>query len=167
MKIGTLQISTMITQQQFAQLLPLAVVWAKQQENYILQNGVELTQSQQSDARLASVSKSENVRLLKVNQIPLPEEPVLRTAAQITGLITRNTIGLTLRYGIFIREDFLNDRKLVVHELVHVSQYERLGSIGQFLQKYLQECITIGYPQAPMEQEATTLSNRIVVASNF
>lgn len=156
----------MITPQQFTELLPLAVTWAEQQENLILQNGVFLTSSQQAEARLASVVSFGKVKLLRVNQIPLPSEPALRTAAQTTGLITRNTIGLTLRYGIFVREDFWNDRKLVVHELVHVAQYERLGSIGQFLQKYLQECITIGYPQAPMEQEAITLSSKIMAASN-
>lgn len=156
-----------ITPQQFAQLFPLAVAWAEQQENHILQNGVQLTSSQITDARLVSVVNPEKVRLLKVNQIPLPSEPSLRTAAQMTGLITANTIGLTLRYGVFIRRDFWNDRKIVVHELVHVAQYERLGGIDKFLQKYLQECIIIGYPQAPMEQEAITLSNKIVAASNF
>jgi len=157
----------MITPQQFAELFPLAVTWAEQQENYILQNGILLTLSQVTDARLIPVVNPEKVRLLSVNQIPLPNEPSLRTAAQMIGLITTNTIGLTLRYGVFIRKDFWNDRKIVVHELVHVAQYERLGGIGQFLQKYLQECIAIGYPQAPMEQEAITLSNKIVSASNF
>ena len=157
----------MITPQQFTELLPLAVTWAEQQENFILQNGVFLTSSQQAEARLASVVSPEKVKLLRVNQIPLPSEPSLRTAAQMMGLITTNTIGLTLRYGVFIREDFWNDRKTVVHELVHVAQHERLGGIDQFLQKYLQECIINGYPQAPMEQEAITLSNKIVTASNF
>lgn len=156
----------MLTPQQFNQLLPLAVAWAEQQENYILQNGVKLTPSQLTDARLISVVSLEKVRLLKVNQIPLPNEPSLRNAAQMMGLITTNTIGLTLRYGVFIREDFWNDRKIVVHELVHVAQYERLGGIDQFLQKYLQECITFGYPKAPMEQEAIKLSNKIVGASS-
>lgn len=151
----------MITPQQFAQLLPLAVAWAEQQENYILQNGLRLVPSQLTDAISVSVVKPEKVRLLRVNQIPLPSEPLLRTAAQITGLITENTIGLTLRYGIFIREDFWNDRKLVIHELVHVAQYERLGGILEFLQQYLQECISIGYPQAPLEQEAITLSSQV------
>ncbi len=157
----------MITPQQFAELFPLAVTWAEQQENYILQNGILLTPFQVTDARLIPVVNPEKVRLLSVNQIPLPNEPSLRTTAQMTGLITTNTIGLTLRYGVFIRKDFWNDRKIVAHELVHVAQYERLGGIGQFLQKYLQECITIGYPQAPMEQEAITLSNKIVSASNL
>ncbi len=157
----------MITPQQFAELFPLAVAWAEQQENCILQNGILLTPSQVTDARLIPVVNPEKVRLFSVNQIPLPNEPSLRTAAQMTGLITTNTVGLTLRYGVFIRKDFWNDRKIVVHELIHVAQYERLGGIGQFLQKYLQECIIIGYPQAPMEQEAITLSNKIVSASNF
>ncbi len=154
----------MITPQQFYQLLPLAVSWAEQQENYILQNGDQLTTSQLTDAKLVQVASPEKVRLLKVDQIPLPNESSLRNAAQMLGLITANTIGLTLRYGVFIRKDFWNGRKIVVHELVHVVQYERLGGIDQFLQKYLQECITIGYPQAPMEQEAIKLSNKIVGA---
>lgn len=156
----------MITPQQFYQLLPLAVSWAEQQENYILQNGVQLSASQLTDAKLVKVVSSEKVRLFKVDQIPLPNELSLRSAAQMLGLITANTVGLTLRYGVFIRKDFWNDRKIVVHELVHVTQYERLGGIDQFLQKYLQECIIIGYPQAPMEQEAIKLSNQIVGASN-
>jgi len=157
----------MITPQQFTQLLPLAIAWAEQQENYILQNGIQLTLSQVSDARLIPVVNPEKVRLLKVNLIPLPSEASLKSAAQMLGLITSNTIGLTLRYGVFIRNDFWNGRKIVIHELVHVAQYERLGGIGNFLQRYLQECITFGYPSAPMEQEAITLSNKIVSASNF
>lgn len=152
----------MITPQQFIQLLPLAVAWAEQQENHILQNGVQLIGSQIADAKLVPVINPEKVRLLKVNQIPLPVEPLLRSAAQMMNLISRNTIGLTLRYGIFVREDFWNNRKLVIHELVHVSQYETLGSLEQFLRNYLQECLTVGYPQAPMEQEAMRLAGKIV-----
>ena len=157
----------MITPQQFVQLLPLAIAWAEQQENYILRNGVQLTISQLTDAKLVQVVSPEKVRLLKVDQIPLPNESSLRNAAQMLGLITANTIGLTLRYGVFIRKDFWNGKKIVVHELVHVSQYEKLGGIGKFLQKYLQECISFGYPGAPMEQEAITLSNKIVAVSNL
>jgi hypothetical protein len=40
-----------------------------------------------------------------------------------------------------------------VHELGHTLQYERLGGFEAFLRQYLFECITIGYPAAPMEQE--------------
>ena len=56
--------------------------------------------------------------------------------------------------GIFIRDDHWDSRRLVVHQLAHTMQYERLGSIESFLRQYLHECITTGYLAAPMEQEA-------------
>lgn len=151
----------MLKPEQFEQLLPITVNWAKEQENYIFQNGVFLSEEQAKDARSVSVKHPEKVKLLKVDSIPLPANPSLRTAAQNTGLITPNTIGLTLRYGIFIRSEYWNQRKLIAHELVHVSQYERLGGIFEFLQKYLKECIEIGYPQAPMEQEAINKAREV------
>jgi hypothetical protein len=61
---------------------------------------------------------------------------------------------MTLRYGIFVRSDCWGDRRLLVHELVHVAQYERLGGFRAFLRQYLQECITPGYPFGELEQEA-------------
>ena len=41
---------------------------------------------------------------------------------------------------------------MVVHELGHTAQYERLGGFEPFLRQYLSQCLTIGYPEAPMEQ---------------
>jgi hypothetical protein len=54
----------------------------------------------------------------------------------------------------------LKDPKLVAHELMHVAQYERLGSIPAFLQQYLSEVNQYGYPAAPMEQEAIAFAER-------
>jgi hypothetical protein len=96
-----------------------------------------------------------------VEEIPLPENPALRSAAEATGLISPLTIGLTLRYGIFIQADSWGERRLLVHELAHVAQYERLGGFRPFLQRYLMECITIGYPEAPLEQEAKHVEREI------
>jgi hypothetical protein len=92
----------------------------------------------------------------------MPEHPLLRAAANDTQLISPNTGGLTLRYGIFICADCWGDRRLVFHELVHVWQYEKLGGFQPFLQQYLHECVTIGYPAAPMEQEAITTTARLL-----
>jgi hypothetical protein len=144
----------MITIEQFKMLLPLACVWAEEQEQIILRDGVPLTSDQIADAVTIGVSHPEKVRLLKVRPIPVPTHPALRAAAEATNLISPQTAGLTVRYGIFIRADCWTDRKLVFHELVHTLQYERLGGFQPFLQQYLMECITIGYPEAPMEQEA-------------
>jgi len=46
------------------------------------------------------------------------------------------------------------DRRLLVHELAHVAQYERFGGFRRFLFQYLQECINPGYPLGDLELEA-------------
>ena len=136
-------------------LLPMACAWAEEQETIILRDGVELTPSLLEDAQRVGISKPHRVRLRVVEQMPLPPHPVLRGAAEQLGLISPLTIGLTLRYGIFIRSDYWGDRRLVVHELAHVAQYERLGGFRAFLERYLDECIRPpGYPFGPLEEEA-------------
>ncbi len=141
------------------QLLPLAVTWAEEQEERILETGKALSASQIADARQIGVASPQDVRLLTVPRIPLPKHPELRTAALAARLLTENTIGLTVRYGIFIRADCLADRRLVAHELVHTLQYERLGGVGPFMSAYLRECILPpGYPHGPLEQEAVRRS---------
>jgi hypothetical protein len=114
------------------------------------------------DARSVGVARPERVRLLNVPAIPMPEHSILRLAGEATGMMSSSTAGLTLRYGIFIRSDLANDRALIVHELVHTGQYERCGSVAGFLNQYLHECLTIGYPAAPMEQEAITVSGHLL-----
>ena len=152
----------MVTQEQFKILLPIAVAWAEEQEEIILRNGIQLTDYQIADARALRISQPDKVRLMNVASIPMPEEPLLKAAAEATHLISPLTAGLTLRYGIFIRSDCWGDRRLVIHELVHTSQYERLGGFFPFLQEYLRQCLTIGYPEAPMEQEAILTTERLI-----
>ena len=41
----------MITPEQFTTLLPLAAIWAGEQEEIILREGVQLTETQMTDAR--------------------------------------------------------------------------------------------------------------------
>ena len=142
-------------------LLPLASAWAEEQEATILREGVALTARLLEDARRIGVAHPDQVRLRVVDHVPLPSNPILLAAAEQTGLISPLTAGLTLRYGIFIRSDCWGDRKLVVHELAHVAQYERLGGFHPFLELYLQECITPGYPFGPLEQEARKVDQEI------
>jgi len=153
---------SIMTPQQFEMLLPLACAWAEEQECAILQSGVALSESQLADARRVGIAQAERVRLLPVVQIPAPTHPVLAAAARTTNLITPLTHGLTLRYGIFVRADYGEQRALIVHELVHTLQYERLGGFEGFLRPYLLECITPpGYPYGPMEQEAVTTAAKL------
>lgn len=139
---------------QFDKLLPLAVEWANKQEKIILGNGQSLNKDLSVIATKIGIVHVEKIRIILVPAIPLPDDPILKEACQQTQLISPRTVGLTLNYGIFIRTDCASDRKLYIHELAHVAQYEKLGGILQFLKQYLYEVVTIGYPQAPLEQEA-------------
>lgn len=112
----------------FPLLLSFAVRWAKERaEKRILHEGVPLGEPHLSDARLMGVEHPERIRLLRVEGIPLPGNPVLRFAVRISGLFSLHTAGMALRYGIYVRSDFWGDRRLIAHECVHTAQYERRG----------------------------------------
>ena len=146
---------------QFEMLLPLAAAWATEQEQRIVREGVPLSQREVGDASSVGVREPERIRLLRVEAIPRPSQPQLKAACDAIDFLTPATRGLTLGYGIFIRSDCWGDRLLVVHELAHVAQYERLGGILAFLRKYLFECLTMGYAAAPLELEAIAVAARV------
>ena len=153
---------SMITPHQFETLLPLAHAWAAEQERAILESGIALTESQLADARLIGVLQPERVRLLRVAQIPTPADPALAQVVAAAGFISPVATGLAVRYGIFIRDNCWGQRHILVHLLVHVMQYERLGGFNGFLRPYLFECIVPpGYPHGPMEREAFVTSVRL------
>jgi len=143
-------------------VMPMVCLWAEHQESVIIRDGVALTPNQIADARRIGIIAPERVRLRVVDRIPSPLHPVLRFGGRKIGLISDDTIGLTLRYGIFIRADHWGERRLLVHELVHTAQYERLGGFRPFLEAYLLECLTPpGYPFGDLELEAKTIEYEI------
>jgi hypothetical protein len=146
---------------QFEKLLPLATNWAAAVERRILREGVPLSEQGLADARSLGVREPERVRLLALDSVPTPTDLTLRTAVAAIQCLTPATRGLALRYGIFVRSDCWGERRLIAHELVHTAQYERLGGIRPFLRQYLSECLTVGYPAGPMEQEAIATANRL------
>jgi hypothetical protein len=150
---------------QFDFLLPLAANWAIKQEQRMLHAGVPLLAEEIADARAIGVAEPERVRLLQLDNVPVPSHPMLKAAAAAIQFLTPATCGLTLRYGIFVRSDCWRDRRLIAHELAHVMQYERLGGILPFLRQYLLQCLTIGYPEAPLEQEAIRLAAALLSGS--
>jgi hypothetical protein len=145
----------------FETLLPLAAEWASEQERRILRDGVPLSEQEIVDAKAVGVQNPHHIRLLRVDAIPFPAHPMLKLARAAISLLASSPRGLTLQHGIFVRSDCWRDRSLIVHELVHTAQYERLGGIVPFLRKYLFECATIGYREAPMEQEANAIAARV------
>jgi hypothetical protein len=154
-------VAAMVPPGMLKMLLPLACAWAEEQERLILEAGVALTAPQLAAARRIGVKECERVRLRVVQEMPMPENPVLRAAADMTGMLSPDTVGLTLRYGILIRADHWGEWRLVVHELAHTAQYERLGGFHGFLSAYLDECLMSGYPAGPLEQEARRIEREM------
>jgi hypothetical protein len=145
----------------FDMLVPLASGWAAEQEQQILREGIPLSPALMEDAREAGVKEPEKVRLLQVETIPSPSHPLLQAACQATNFVPAEPRGLTIQYGVFLRSDCWMDRPVIVHELVHTAQYERLGGIEPFLRRYLFECATMGYSAATMEKEAIATAARV------
>lgn len=135
-------------------LLPKAVAWAEEQQANILESGSPLSAEQTTVARGVGVSHPEDIRIKLVGQLPLPQDPELAAAALQTGLLGPGMVGLTLFYAIFICDRAYGSRKLIAHECRHVHQYEQRGSISAFLQEYLSQIVTVGYANAPLEQDA-------------
>jgi hypothetical protein len=142
--------------------LPMACRWAEAQEKRILRMGIPLTTGQLSDARCIGVSQPERVRIAFVDKIPFPLNPMIRWLAERMGMMSPKIAGLTLRYGIYIRSDRRDDRRLLVHEFVHTRQYEEHGGFRPFLERYLHECVAVGYPLGPLEQEARLTERKLV-----
>jgi hypothetical protein len=140
--------------------VPVATVWVHRQERRILKNGVPLSASLIADAQRVGVQYPEKVRLQAVAEVP-QMNPLLRVIARKLGLCSPLTSGMSLRYGIYVRSDSWGERDLVIHELAHTVQYERLGGIRPFLKLYLYEClVTPGYPFGPLEEEAKEVEKK-------
>ncbi len=146
---------------QLEMLLPLAAAWAREHEKIILAQGVPLSSPELFEARRAGVREPHKVRLLQVATIPIPSHPLLQAACRATNLVPDSPRGLTLNYGIYVRSDCWGNRPLVVHELVHTAQYERLGGIEPFLRAYLSQCTTVGYSKSAMETEARSTAREL------
>jgi hypothetical protein len=134
-------------------LVPKAIAWAQKQSHLILRSGVSLNEKGTALATRVGVTKPELVRIQYVSELPMPEDPLLREVADATGLIGSDTAGITVGYGIFIVEKCA-DVRLISHELRHVQQYESLGGIEAFMPVYLAQIASVGYHDAPLEQDA-------------
>jgi len=140
----------------------MASAWVQQQEEYILEHGIPLNEDQQIDAYQIGVKDITKVRIWYTDEVPSPQLPELKAAAEWAGLMSAGTLGTAFRYGIFIQSDFRDVRRLIAHELTHTMQYERLGSIDAFLAQYLGECFSVGYAQSPLEREAIEMEKKFV-----
>lgn len=135
-------------------LMPKAISWAQNQSEIGIRDGRALDASLIAIARRVGVSEPHDIRILDVQRLPMPDDPLLMQAAIGTGLLGPGMVGLTLGHAVFVCSGYGADIRLLSHEFRHVHQYERAGSIAAFLPVYLQQVATVGYMNAPLEADA-------------
>jgi hypothetical protein len=135
-------------------IMPAAVAWAERMALEIARFGSPLNEAGTRVARKVGVVRVERVRILEVDVIPLPDDPVLLQVVRLGDFVGDDTNGLALGYGIFIRKGRVGER-LIAHELRHVYQYEQAGSIADFLPQYLMDVAKCGYQNSRFEIDAS------------
>ncbi len=114
------------------ELFPPTLQWVKDLEAKAVTFGKSIPMPYHHYANSVGVSHPDEIRIFPVPSIPLPSHPRVAELAKGLGLITGATQGMTAGYGILLRNDCEGDLRLLVHELVHVGQYERLGLQSSF-----------------------------------
>lgn len=134
-------------------LLPKAIDWCMATSSSAATTGVPLNEGGMEDARAVGVVHPERIRLLVVDTMPTPDNPILATAAASLGFLATSTAGLALGYSILVRKGRLS-RRLLSHECRHVAQFEQAGSLPAFLEAYLNEVVEVGYDDCSFETDA-------------
>ena len=133
--------------------LPLVVLWAKKHHDLIQEQGAELNEEGMEMARSVGVAEPERIRIMLVDEIPFQEDPVVYSLAKSVGMLSGQVSGITFGHSIYIVKACQSAR-IYSHEFRHVHQYETLGSIGEFMEVYLEQVLMFGYHQAPLERDA-------------
>lgn len=140
--------------------MPWVGLWAWRLERRTLREGRPLFSSEWAAAVRVGVRHPEKVRILVVEEVPMPGFSWMHRIAAGWGFDRRHIGGLCLRYGIILRRDLAAQPVIMAHELVHTSQYERHGSLSGFLRAYLLQCLRHGYTNSSLEREAVAKSTR-------
>ena len=120
-----------------------------------------------ADASLAGVKNPNRVRMLVVDRIPLPEDPQLAEVSRRAGIITEDTRCVGFGYALIIRVDAWNDRELILHNLIHIAQCERAGSLEQWCREYLSNRNSCPkFTSGSLEEEARRFAREICSADD-
>ena len=144
-------------------LLHRIILWAKAQATAGATEGTPLDEAGLALARKVGVTAPEQVRVVTVGLLPMPDDPVILDANKVGRLMDPGMAGLTLDHTLFLRQACICP-SLLAHELRHVHQVEEAGSIDAFLTKYLAQFLAVGYDQAPLEVDARAWALRALQA---
>ena len=146
-----------------ADLLRRIILWAQAQAVAGAATGSLLDEAGQALARKVGVVAPEQVRVVMVDQLPMPEDPVILQANRMEKLMDPRMDGLTLDHTLFLRQACICP-SLMAHELRHVQQVEQAGSLGAFLVEYMRQIRAYQYENAPYERDARDGARRALQA---
>ncbi|MDR2208900.1 MAG: DUF4157 domain-containing protein [Azoarcus sp.] len=132
---------------------PGAISWYEQVEAELLPKGRPLSQRETEFAIRVGVKDPSRVRIVVLNDFPIPSDPELRKEAERIGLGSKSEGGRTNGYVILLKPWTAESNAVISHELVHVAQQDRLGR-ESYLRRYLIEMEMMGYSRSPLELEA-------------
>lgn len=133
--------------------LPAVTAWALLHQRRILRRGQPLSSRQLGLARELGLQRAERVRLMVVPVMPFPGAVSLHRLGMRRLHFALDVRAMTLGHGIYCVGQ-PPSFKLLAHELWHVRQVERAGSLRAFLAEYLSQVARHGYWNAPLEAEA-------------
>jgi len=137
----------------YLELLPLALSWLLSVEETVLENGRELSPVELKDAYSVGVQQPEKIRILTVEEIAAPEDPLLLQAMTEIGMPSTGAAGRATGYGVEV-VDGDESRRLLRHEFRHVYQFEQSGSMANFVQIYVKSLLADGYQNSEFERDA-------------
>lgn len=138
-------------------LTPLALQWLNETESELLIKGKALSEDDITMARTVGVQHPDNVRVVILEQFPMPSNDLLRVEASKYGFGSEAEGGRTMGYVIMLKQKYANERWILAHELTHVAQQERMGREA-FIRRLIAEHELMGYRRAPLELEANKLA---------
>lgn len=131
--------------------------WVKAQERIIELEGRPLSSASYKDALSLGIKYPDKVRVCAVDKVVLPisgfASGPLGNFLSCRFVDMLSTDGVAYGYGIYVTKYREQDRALIYHELIHVKQMEDMG-LENFIEKYVNDLVTFGYRESPLEQEA-------------
>ena len=104
-------------------------------------------------AKAMGVQNPEKVRVVVKADFPIPTQQPLLNEYKNIGFTSPEVSGQAFGYTILIKPRYAGKDWLLLHELVHVAQFEIIG-LKKFVARYLTELKTLGYRGSLIEIEA-------------
>jgi len=140
-------------QSKVAHLLPKAEAWYSEIEVQFALFGRSLTAEEARTAVELGVAEPEKVRVVVLDEFPMPKDEQLLAEAKKHGLGSWGEGGRSNGHVILLKPRVAHSLAVLRHELVHLAQQDRMGRTA-FLRRYLIELEMMGYARSPLELEA-------------